>query len=170
MGAMSGWEFFCALLLYPMSVIDTHLKLKFIQLKSMDDKSIQCHLGLGLGKVIVNLNHGLIGTSASSSPVLHLLPISSSPVLLLLPISGSSSSLPSSFIYFSRTWVFKTRVPCDENFSMSAIRTRVFVTRFFHKTRASDARDGMFLIFSRFLLTNYIVGQTPVILQIASSL
>ena len=91
-------------------------------------------------------------------------------LLLLLPISGSSSSSPSSFIYFSRTWVFKTRVPCDENFSMSAIRTRVFVTRFFHKTRASNARDGMFLIFSRFLLTNYIVGQTPVILQIASSL
>ena len=113
MGARSGWEFFCALLLYPMSVIDTHLKLKFIQLKSMDGKSIQCHLGLGLGKVIVNLNHGLIGTSASSSPVLHLLPISSSPVLLLLPISGSSSSLPSSFVFFFGTRVeFHVAKPC----------------------------------------------------------
>ena len=123
MGAMSGWEFFYALLLYPMSVIDTHLKLKFIQLKSMDDKSIQCHLGLGLGKVIVNLNHGLIGTSTSSSPVLHLLPISSSPVLLLLPISGSSSSLPSSFVFFFGTQVFKTRVPCGKTLSISTIRT-----------------------------------------------
>ena len=69
-------------------------------------------------------------------------------LLLLLPIFGSSSSSPSSFIYFSRTWVFKTRIPCDENLSMSAIRTQVFETRFFHRTRASDARDVMFLFFS----------------------
>ena len=137
MGAMSGWEFFCALLLYPASVIDTHLKLKFIQLKSMDGKSIQCHLGLGFGKVIVNLNHGLISTSASSSLVLHL-----------LPISGSSSSSPSSFVLF--------------------FGTRVFATRFFHQTQASKAWDVIFLIYLWFLLTNYIVWQTPAILKITS--
>ena len=128
MGAMSGWEFFYALLLYPVSVIDNHLKLKFIQLKSMDGKSIQCHLGLGLGKVIVNLNHGLIGTSTSSSPVLHL-----------LPISGSSSSLPSSFVFFFGTQVFKTRVPCGKTLSISTIRTRVFKAQFFHRTQASKS-------------------------------
>ena len=135
----------------------------------MDGKSIQCHLGLGLGKVIVNLNHGLIGTSASSSPVLHLLPISGSPVLLLLPISGSSSSLPSSFVFFFGTQVFKTRVPCGKTLSISTIKTRVFKAQFFHRTRASKSLDVIFLIYFLFLLTNYIVWQTPAILKITSS-
>ena len=134
-----------------MSVIDTHLKLKFIQLKWMDGKSIQCHLGLGLGKVIVNLNHGLISTSTSSSPILLLLPIFGSLVLLLLPISGSSSSLPSLFVFFG------TQVPCGKNLSISAIRTRVFEARFFHWTWACKAQDVIFLISFRFLLTNYIL-------------
>ena len=84
-------------------------------------------------------------------------------ILLLLSILGFSSSSPSSLVIF-----FGTRVSCGKNLSISAIKTRVFETRFFHRTRASDARDVIFLISSQFLQTNYILRQTPVILQIAS--
>ena len=47
MGAISGREFFCALFLYPASVIDTDLKLTFIQLKSMESYSFQIYIILG---------------------------------------------------------------------------------------------------------------------------
>ena len=94
------------------------------------------------------------GTSASSS---HF----GSPILLFLPISGSSSLSSSSFVFF-----FGTRVPCGKNLSISVIRTQVFEAQFFHQTRASQAWDVIFLISFQFLLTNYIVWQTPTILQI----
>ena len=69
-------------------------------------------------------------------------------LLLLLPIYGSSSSLPSSFVIFFGTRVFKTRVSCGKNLSISTIRTRVFETWFLHRTQASDAQDVIFLISS----------------------
>ena len=42
----SGGELFCALFLYPASIINTHLELIFNRLKSMDFKQIVVHLTL----------------------------------------------------------------------------------------------------------------------------
>ena len=156
MGVMSGWEFFCALLLYPTSVIDTHLKLKFIQLKSMDGKSIECHLGLGLGKVIVNLNRGLISTSASSFPVLHLLPISGSPVLFFFPFlvlhlhhhlrSCSSLELKSLRLKF---YVAKLCPSHQSELEFESLNFR-------HRSQVFKTRNASFQISFSHMLTYYI--------------
>ena len=56
-----------------------------------------------------------------------------------------------------------------EYLSISATRTRVLEAWFFHRTRATQAQDVIFLISFKFLLTNYILWQTAAILQITSS-
>ena len=153
-----------------------HVKLEFLRLKFYCLLSQRCAASSSL--VLLSFSPWFFFVrSAFSSPWLFLRFLDLV-LLLLLPLfyfifrcisgSSSSSSSSSSLLCFSRTRVFKTRVPCGKNISMSAIKTRVFKAQFFRRTWASQAWDVILLISFQFLLTNYIVWQTNAILQITS--